>query len=161
MIDKIFLNHESLEYIAIKQIWHVISKYFVGMLVFSGMIITISNLLLAQLISKKLKMNIRPEFNLAKLTIPNWMAVFWLVSLAVADFVPSFWFVGSGLSVVGLFAPMLAGFAVINFLAEKKQMRGILIATYVMLFIIPLPIILIAVAIGTIDSFWPMRGEIV
>ncbi len=132
-------------------------KYSLGISIFSKMIATISSFQIAYFICKKKKMNIRNEFSILNLSIPNWMAVLPIISLTIAKVAPFFSFVCSGIFVVSLVAPMLAGFSLLHFFAHNKQRRSILTTAYIFLLIFPLPMIISAVAIGIVDSFCKIR----
>jgi uncharacterized protein YybS (DUF2232 family) len=156
-ISKAILKNDNPETRLISQYFSSFVKYSVGAGVFSKMLATISSLQIAHVICKKMKINIRPEFNTLDLSIPIWIAALPIISLTVAQITPCVSFICSGIFVVGLFAPMVNGFSILHFYANKKQKRSILTSIYIMLFIFPLPIILVTTLLGIIDSFYSIR----
>jgi hypothetical protein len=134
-------------------------KYYLGIDLFSKMLLTIFNMQMAYSIGKRFGTNIRPEFNISELSISIWLAVLPIFSLTLASVINSLSFIFGGISVVTSFAPMLVGFSVISLFAKEKQKKYILTLTYVMLFIFPLPIIIICILLGIIDSFYPLRSQ--
>lgn len=156
-ISKVILKNNNPETQLISRYFNSFVKYSVGAGVFSKMLATISNLQIAHVICKKMKINIRPEFNILDLSISIWIAVLPIISLTIAQIIPSISFIFSGIFVVGLFAPMLNGFSVLHFYANKKQRRSVLTSVYIALFIFPLPVILLTVLLGIVDSFYSIR----
>lgn len=153
----LFKDNTSPEVAIICKQFQKFIKYSVGIGIFSKMLITISNLQIASIISKRLKMNIRPQFDTTNITVPYWLSIISIIFLTVASIAPGLSFIFSGLSVVGLFAPMISGLSLIHFYAQKMKREKILISLYIVLFIFPLPVIFFAIAFGIIDSFYPMR----
>lgn len=156
-ISKVILKNNNPETQLISRYFNSFVKYSVGAGVFSKMLATVSNLQIAHVICKKMKINIRPEFNILDLSISIWIAVLPIISLTIAQIIPSISFICSGIFVVGLFAPMLNGFSVLDFYANKKQRRSVLTSVYIALFIFPLPVILLTVLLGIVDSFYSIR----
>ena len=154
---KIILKSDTPETRLLSKYFSSFVKYSVGVSVFSKMLVTVSNLQIAHLICKKKKMCIRPDFKMLDLSISNWAAVLPIGSLAVAQIFPSVSFIFSGIFVVGLFAPMINGFSILHFFAHKKQKRSILTVVYISLFIFPIPVILLTVLLGIVDSFYSVR----
>ncbi|MDR0632103.1 MAG: DUF2232 domain-containing protein [Holosporaceae bacterium] len=132
-------------------------RYSVGIGALIKIFIALSNFSLAHCITKKIKKNIRPGFDFKKLTFHYFFTIFPLVSLTLANIFTSLSFVGSGLFVVGLFAPMAGGLSVVHRFFEKNRSR--LITFYLALLLITLPLIVGVIILGIVDSFFPLHGK--
>ncbi|MDR1982594.1 MAG: hypothetical protein LBQ08_02235 [Holosporaceae bacterium] len=130
-------------------------KYSVGVGMLIKMLATLLNFNLAHIITKKIKRNIRPEFNLSSIKINNFIAIFPLISLTIAQIFPSVSFLCSGLFVVGLFAPMLCGFSVVYRLLD---IRARFIFSFTLL-ILTLPTLAVVIILGIIDSFYAIEKK--
>ncbi|MDR0678568.1 MAG: hypothetical protein LBF44_03480, partial [Holosporaceae bacterium] len=124
-------------------------KYSIGMATLIKMFATLLSFNLAHIISKKIRKNIRPEFNFNSLKIDNFMAILPLVCLTIAQVFPKVSFLFSGLFVVGLFAPLICGFLVIHRFLNVRT-RFIL---FFFLLVLTLPTILVIIILGIVDSF--------
>lgn len=159
-IPKLFLKTDNPDALLMKKYLTSLEKYVkyaVGANVLSNMMGVISNLYIAHLICKKMKINIRPNFDILNLSVSQLVVILPIVALTIAQIVPCLSFICSGLFVVGLFAPMISGFSILHFFINEKQKRSILMTFYIALFIFPLPVMLLVIMVGIIDSFYSVR----
>jgi hypothetical protein len=131
-------------------------KYAVGIGTLIKMFIILLNFNLAHLITKKMGKNIRPGFDFGSLKTNSFMAISPLICLTVARLFPGISFIFSGLFVVGLFAPMICGFSVIYKLSDVRARFIFSIA----LLILTLPTMAVALILGIVDSFYPIRKDL-
>ncbi|MDR2724400.1 MAG: hypothetical protein LBB25_04360 [Holosporaceae bacterium] len=126
-------------------------QYTVGMLTLYKMIITLLIFALVHRVTKMVKKNIRPSFDLKHLTIHYSIAIFPLIFLTLGKIFHGLSFICSGLFLVGLFAPAVSGFSVIYRLAGGKVRT--LLVFHISLLVVTVPTIVIVILIGVIDSF--------
>lgn len=158
VIDKLFVGAGlKTEAALVTEQIKPIMKYFAGFSIFIQMLAIISNLQIAQIISRKFKHNIRPRFDYCNITIPCLLAISPIILLTIAEIFPSISYLGHGLSVVLLFAPMASGLSLIHFYADHTKRNGLLASFYILLLFFALPMLLIAAILGVIDSFRPLR----
>jgi hypothetical protein len=142
--------------IVARQFSALYAKCFVGMSVLSNMLGSIFDFLIADGISHRLKINIRPKIDLLSLSVPPQIAVFPLAAFIAAS-ISSISHVCYGLAIAGLTAPLAAGFSIVHFYADYQNNRMILYAFYGLLFLLfPLMILLVA-SLGIADSFYAIR----
>ena len=146
--------------IAIKNYLSAFVKYSVGISVVMKMMMCILNFQFGHLISKRIKKNIRPEFNFSDIRISNWMILLPLVSLSLSYIFPQSSFVLCGIFVVSLFAPTVSGLSLIHCFYERKHKRRILMAYYLALFMMPIPMLAGTALLGIIDGLYPIREQI-
>ncbi|MDR1362410.1 MAG: hypothetical protein LBJ16_04335 [Holosporaceae bacterium] len=140
-----------------KQFFEFYSKCFVGLAVLSNLLGVAFDLLIADNVGRRLKMNLRPKIDLLHLSITPQVAVFPLVAMATALLLPSISQICCGLAIVGLMGPLLAGFSIIHFLADRQNNRNILYTFYGLLLLLFPAMILLAIFVGIADSFYAIR----
>lgn len=146
--------------IAIKQYLAFFVKYSVGISVIMKMMFSLLNFQLGHLISKRLKKNIRLEFDFSNIRIGNLMILLPLVSLTLSYIIPQMSFILCGLFVVSLFAPIISGLSLLHYFYMQKHKRRILIAYYLALFMMPIPMLFGTALIGIIDGLYPIRQKL-
>lgn len=153
-------NSNVFNNIAVKKYIEASVKYSVGINVLTKMCFVVFNLQLAFFLSRKMKKNIRPSYNLLNVRIPNWMVVLPLISLSLSFIFPKFAFILCGVSIVSSFAPMFCGLSFVHCLYAKKHQRRVLIAYYLALFMMPVPIIIGTVLLGIADTLCQIRDRL-
>ncbi|MDR3151237.1 MAG: DUF2232 domain-containing protein [Holosporaceae bacterium] len=143
--------------IVAKQFSELYIKCFVGMSVLSSTLGTIFDFLIANSISRRQKMNIRPEIDLSNLSIPPQIAAFPLVLFVAASIPSSISYLCYGLAIAGLVAPLVAGFSIVHFYADYQNNKIILYAFYGLLFLLFPLMILLVTSLGFADSFYAIR----
>lgn len=138
----------------------IIVNYSVGVGVVVKMFITMLNFQFAHVLSYRLKSNIRKDFHLLHVRLRNWMVLLPLGSLCASYVIPqlSFWL--SGIFVVGMFASVIGGVSMLHSYYEHHHRKRILVAYYLTLFMMPVPVLCVTAAIGVIDCLYPMRAKL-
>lgn len=140
-----------------------IFMYYGGILTFLSMFEVVFNLEMACAWGRKLSTKvdnidlIRGSFDFLNLRIPNWLAVFPLVTLLLAKLFPSFSYVLNGLTVGGMFAPAACGFSLIYWIVEKNGRRKWANAVVLLTLIFPIHVIGLIALVGAVDSFLSLR----
>ena len=153
-------GNNDINAIAIKQYLAFFVKYSVGISVIMKMMFSLLNFQLGHLISKRLKKNIRPEFDFSNIRIGNMMILLPLVSLTLSYIFPRIEFILCGIFVVSLFAPIISGLSLIHCFYTRKHKRRILIAYYLALFMMPIPMLFGTALLGIVDGLYPIRQRI-
>lgn len=150
----------AFNYVVVKKYIESTVKYSVGINVLTKMCFVVFNLQLAFLLSKKMKKNIRPGYSLLDIRVDNWMVVLPLATLSLSFIFPNFAFILCGIAIVSGFAPMFCGLSFVHCLYAKKHQRRVLIAYYLALFMIPVPMILGTVLLGIVDTLCQVRDKL-
>lgn len=150
----------AFNYVIVKKYIESTVKYSVGINVLTKMCFVAFNLQLAFLLSKKMKKNIRPGYNLLDIRVDSWMVVLPLATLSLSFIFPNFAFILCGIAIVSGFAPMFCGLSFVHCLYAKKHHRRVLIAYYLALFMIPVPMIIGTVILGIIDTLCQVRDRL-
>ena len=141
-------------------------KYAVGIGIAVKIFGSIASFRIAQIISVKRKKNLRPKFNFLDLSIPNWLAVLPLLSLALVitldniltfDDNLSLLHVLGGVFVISSLAPMICGFSLMHKLSEESKREWVLIFLYFLLVFATPFVILSMFFLGIVDSFYDFR----
>ncbi|MDR2645710.1 MAG: hypothetical protein LBC04_00810 [Holosporaceae bacterium] len=153
----VLFKPEGASAIFVRQLLLSSVKYSVGIGSLTKMFVTLMNFGLAHFITKRMKINIRQCFDFVNVRIHYTIAILPLVALTAATVSTRISFVCSGLCVVGLFAPIVSGLAAIHRIA-KGNIR-ILFVFYFAVLIFTLPLIVVVVLLGIINSFHEIQSK--
>jgi hypothetical protein len=156
----ILFRSDDPQMILLKQSVVTMVKYSVGMGTLTKMLLTLITFCLARLITEKIKKNILPGFDFCNLTMNGFMAVVPVTALTAALLFPDVSFVCSGIFMVGLFAPLMCGFAVIRRLSRGRNGLRLRIILWCLMLFLTLPTILGIILLGIADSFYPLCRDV-
>ena len=133
---------------------------FPALIIFSWMLMTVINSVLAQKVLLKANMNVRPETKYSDITIPEWN--YWFLAFAVI-----FMFIGSGnfefivrnIAFILMSPFFLVGLAVVHILTKRFRLSSIVLITFYFLLIISTWIILVSVMIGFFEPWTRLRHK--
>ncbi|MDR2682005.1 MAG: DUF2232 domain-containing protein [Holosporaceae bacterium] len=135
----------------------LMTKSFFGIFVFSHMIGFVFYFLIADFVSRYLKKNIRPNFDMCNIAISPLLGVFPLVALVMASLWGGSSQIFYGLVAASLIAPLISGISLVHFfISNRNNSKIFLIIFYLMFFLMPV-LIIFTILLGIIDAFHELR----
>jgi hypothetical protein len=129
-----------------------------GLVLYSGMLMTVLNGSLAQALLMRAGRNVRPSADIVELELPRWVVAVFAAALALALVGDgTLGYLGGNLAAVVAMPLFLAGLAVVHAMARPRPaQKPILIVFYVLLGLFGWPIFLVA-GLGLIEQWVHLR----
>jgi uncharacterized protein YybS (DUF2232 family) len=133
-------------------------EFLPGLMLCSGMVMTVLNGSAAQALLKRAGHNIRPSADIAELELPGWLPIAFAVALAMGLFADgSLGYLGRNAAAVIAVPFFLAGLAVVHAMARTRDARRmILVVFYVLLGLFGWPALAVA-GLGLIEQWAHLR----
>lgn len=134
-------------------------RYYNGIAILFNMFNILICRYIAYNLGKRFKNVLRAPFEIAEISISGWYGIFPLISFTLSKLLPSMSYIFSGLFVVTLFAPAIAGLSVLYFVAKKRHFNKFSLVALLLLCFFPFHTIFFAALVGAFDSFFSIRAS--
>lgn len=139
-------------------------QYFLpGLVVFSWMIMLIVNGILAQNLLVRLKLNLRDNFSMCEIVLPEWFVWLFIVVCSLSLFLKnlSFGLITTNITFVMIVPFMFVGFSIIHTFCYTKKNPVILLSIFYVSMLLLSGLIFIIVALGVIEPWIKLRKMII